>query len=349
MSVNGSRKDFLNTGILGGGAGVADKRGFRAIRTEYITSPDYDPKYFETFPTAWAAAYAFRKVLDLQVKPGTVSDNGSFVEEVSEAVEEWVTLFLLHYFGIVYLSESTQSELQQHYDRDLWLALSGTYPSEGAPRSIKLLQHDNTVLGAYYPAVIFFPARDRTTWLQDKTLEDYLMYDRLSWTRSRRILLTSEKEEHDFHTHLRSIAQHAMPSRSLQDRLYSFCEANFHERIDVTASLGSDPSKWEVPGLKNWPSDELLKIYPLVKPNKATTDGAEENAGKTFYLVDGLPEYSPWMKAALVSSGPAPYQYRRIHDRLIVVDLPGRRFECPLGENDNIVLLKDLFLTDTPH
>lgn len=349
MSVNGSRKDFLNTGILGGGAGVADKRGFRAIRTEYITSPDYDPKYFETFPTAWAAAYAFRKVLDLQVKPGIGSDNGSFVEEVSEAVEEWVTLFLLHYFGIVYLSESTQSELQQHYDRDLWLALSGTYPSEGAPRSIKLLQHDNTVVGAYYPAVIFFPARDRTTWLQDKTLEDYLIKDRLSWTRSRRILLTSEKEEHDFHTHLRSIAQHAMPSRSLQDRLYSFCEANFHERIDVTASLGSDPSRWEVPGLKNWPSDELLQIYPLVKPHKISADGVEENAGRTFYLVDGLPEYSPWMKTALVSSGPAPYQYRRVNDRLIVVDLPGRRFECPLAENDNIVSLKDLFLTDTPH
>ena len=164
MSANGNRRDFLNSGILGGGAGVADKRGFRAIRTEYITSPDYDPKYFETFPTSWAAAYAFRKVLDLPVKPGTVIDGGPFVEEVLEAVDEWATLFLLHYFGIVYLSESKQSELQQQYDRDLWLALSGTYPSvrEEAPKSIKLLQHNNTVVGAYYPAVIFFPARDRT-------------------------------------------------------------------------------------------------------------------------------------------------------------------------------------------
>lgn len=351
MSANGNRKDFLNSGILGGGAGVADKRGFRAIRTEYITSPDYDPKYFETFPTSWAAAYAFRKVLDLPVKPGTISDGGLFVEEVSEAVDEWVTLFLLHYFGIVYLSESKQTELQQQYDRDLWLALSGTYPSvrEEAPRSIKLLQHDNTVVGAYYPAVIFFPARDRTTWLQDKTLEDYLLDDRLSWTRSRRILLTTEKEEHDFHTHLRSIAQHAMPSRSLQDRLYGFCEANFHERIDVTASLDPDPSRWEVPGLKQWPPDELLKIYPLVKPNKVTVEGVDEAAGKTFYLVNGLPEYSPWMKTAIVTSGPAPYQYRRVNDRLIVVDLPGRRFECQLGENDAIVSLKDLFLTDAPH
>jgi hypothetical protein len=350
MSTNGNRKDFLNTGILGGGAGVADKRGFRAIRTEYITSPDYDPKYFETFPTSWAAAYAFRKVLDLPVKPGAVSENGSFVEEVSEAVDEWVTLFLLHYFGIVYLSESKQTELQQDYDRDLWLALSGTYPSvrEEAPRSIKLLQHDNTVVGAYYPAVIFFPARDRTTWLQDKTLEDYLLDDRLSWTRSRRILLTTDKEEHDFHTHLRSIAQ-VMRDRSLQDRLYSFCEANFKERIDVTANLDPDPLRWEVPGLKQWPSDELLNLYPLMKPNKVTAEGVDKAAGRTFYLVNGMPEYSPWMKTAIVTSGPAPYQYRRVNDRLIVVDLPGRRFECQLGENDEIVSLKDLFLTDAPH
>ena len=133
--MNGNRRDFLNSGILGGGAGVAEKRGFRAIRTEYITSPDYDPKYFETFPTSWAAAYAFRKVLDLPIKSGTASDGVPFIEDVSEAVEEWATLFLLHYFGIVYLFESRQNELQRDYDRDLWLALSGTYPSvrEEAP------------------------------------------------------------------------------------------------------------------------------------------------------------------------------------------------------------------------
>jgi hypothetical protein len=348
--LNGNRKELLNTGILGGGAGVAEKRGFRAIRTEYITSPDYDPKYFETFPTSWAAAYAFRKVLDLPAKLGQTTDGGGFVQEVSEAVEEWVTLFLLHYFGIVHLSESKQNELQQDYDRDLWLALSGTYPSvrEEAPRSIKLLQHDQTVVGAYYPAVIFFPARDRTAWLKDKTLEDYLLDNRLSWTRSRRSLLTSEKEEHAFHTHLRSIAQHAMPSRSLQDRLYDFCEANFRDRIDVTMSLDADPSRWEVPGLKQWPSDELLKLYPLMKVNKGSDSDSEET-GRMFYLVNGLPEYSPWMKAAIVPSGPAPYQYRRLNHKQIVVELPGRRFECDLGENDSIVELKDLFLTEAPH
>lgn len=348
--MNGNRKEFLNSGILGDGAGVAEKRGFRAVLTEYLTSPDYDPKYFETFPTSWAAAYAFRKVLDLSGKAGQPAENGLLVQEVSQAVDEWVTLFLLHYFGIVYLSESNQSELQQEYDRDLWLALSGTYPSarEDAPRSIKLLRHDQTVVGAYYPEVIFFPARDRASWLKDDTLDDYLVDNKLSWIRSRRILLTSEREEQAFHTHLRSIAQNAMRSRSLQDRLYGFCEANFRDRIDVTVNLDADPSRWEVPGMQRWPSDELLNLYPLVKPNKAGADEAED-AGRVFYLVNGLPEYSPWMKTAIVPSGPAPYQYRRLNDRQIVVDLPGRRFECDLRENDSIVLLKDLFLADAPH
>ena len=348
--MNGNRKEFLNSGILGDGAGVAEKRGFRAVLTEYLTSPDYDPKYFETFPTSWAAAYAFRKVLDLSGKTGQASENGLIVQEVSEALEEWVTLFLLHYFGIVYLSESNQSELQQHYDRDLWLALSGTYPSvrEEAPRSIKLLQHDQTVVGAYYPEVIFFPARDRASWLKDDTLDDYLVDNKLSWVRSRRILLTTEREEQAFHTHLRSIAQSAMRSRSLQDRLYGFCEANFRDRIDVTVNLDSDPLRWEVPGMRRWPSDELLNLYPLVKPNKPGGDESEE-AGRIFYLVNGLPEYSPWMKTAIVPSGPAPYQYRRVNDKQIVVDLPGRRIECDLRENDSIVLLKDLFLADAPH
>lgn len=345
----GNRKDFLNTGILGGGAGIAEKRGFRAVRTEYITSPDYDPKYFETFPTSWAAGYAFRKVLDLPVRQG--ADAGLFADEVSQAVEEWVTLFQLHYFGILYLAEFKKLDLQQNYDRDLWMALSGTYPSarEQPPNTIKLLQTDSqTVVGAYYPAVIFFPARDRTSWLKDKSLADYLLDNRLSWTRSRRILLSSEKEERDFHTHLRLIAEHAVPSRGLQDRLITFCETNFRERIDLAGTIGLDPAGWEVPGLKRWEPEELLDLYPLRKAAKAADD-PEAKVGRTFYLVNGLPEYAPWMKTSILASGPAPYHYRKINDKQIVVELPGRRFECNLNDEDEIVLLKDLFLADSPH
>jgi len=347
---NGNRKDFLNNGILGGGAGVAEKRGFRSVRTEYITSPDYDPKYFETFPTCWAAAYAFRKTLDLPATVNSGVDAGRFTEEISQAVEEWATLFLLHYFGILYLTESKQIELQQRYDKDLWLALSGTYPSarEEPPRSIKLLQHDETVVGAFYPSVIFFPARDRTRWLKDKTLADYVLDNRLSWTRSRRILLTSEKEERDFHAHLRAIAELPVLSRGLRDRLFDFCEAHFQGRVDVVAELDVDPGRWEVPGLKVWESEELLEMYPLRKPNRL--DGNEkEKPGRIFYLVNGMPDYTPWMKAAILPSGPAPYQYRKLTDRQIVVELPGRKIPCNLRDDDEIFLLKDLFLNHAPH
>ena len=143
-------KDFLNSGILGGGAGVADKSGFRSIRTDYIGSPEYNPRFFETFPTAWASAYAFRKALE---------------NKEDAAVEEWATLFLLYYFGIVHLKEFDQKTLQSDYDRDLWLAFHGTYPRiSGEPdlQTIGILLTDHqTVVGAYYPQVVFFPSRGR--------------------------------------------------------------------------------------------------------------------------------------------------------------------------------------------
>src|SRR5262249_32968257 len=151
--------------------------------------------------------------------------------------------------------------------------------------------------------------RDRTSWQKDKPLADYLLADRLSWTRSRRILLTTEKEEREFHAHLRLIAEHSVPKRTLQDRLYDFCEANFRERIDLTGTLDADPSKWEVPGLKKWESDELLDLYTLRKPKRPAEQDDERNVGRIFYLLDGLLELQPWMKAAIVPSGPAPYQY----------------------------------------
>lgn len=106
-------KDFLNAGILGGGVGTAGKSGFRAVRTEYIGSPDYNPRFFETFPTVWASGYAFRKALE---------------QGNETAIEEWATLFLLHYFGVLHLSNFDQNVLESKYDRDLWLALHGTFP-----------------------------------------------------------------------------------------------------------------------------------------------------------------------------------------------------------------------------
>ena len=86
-------KDFLNSGILGANVSDAGGRVFRAIGTDNLPTPEYDGRFFETFPTVWANAYAFRKELE----KGT-----------PEAVEEWPTLFLLHYFGVLHLTRSTR-------------------------------------------------------------------------------------------------------------------------------------------------------------------------------------------------------------------------------------------------
>lgn len=353
---NINRKEFLNNGILGGGAGIPENRGFRAVRTEYITSPDYDPKYFETFPTAWAAAYAFRKVLDLRGKLGMSELS---MEVVNQAVEEWVTLFLLHYFGVIYLEEYSESALQQKYDRDLWIALSITYPSarESAPRSIRLLQtRTGTVVGAYYPSVIFFPVRDRTPWAQDEDLSDYIRNGHLSWAASKRALFVGEEEERNFHTHLRLIAEHAIGSATLKDVLHEFSFAEFKERINLTEEADkieeeklkrwSDPAVWKTLGQFICTEAELLDMYPLKTEN--TDAEGNPRPGRIFYMVTGLPP-ATWMKTALIPGGPTPYQYRKLNDNQIAVELPGRKFICTKGDADRIEVLKDLFIKDPPH
>ncbi len=42
-----------------------------------------------------------------------------------------------------------------------------------------------------------------------------------------------------------------------------FAKQTFSERIDLTVTLDPDPSQWEVPGLKQWPSEELLKTLSV--------------------------------------------------------------------------------------
>lgn len=335
---NGARKEFLNAGILGSGAGVPERRGFRAVITDYIGGPEYNAKYFETFPTMWASAYAFQKSLATEEKPGVSNERA-----VTIATEEWLSLFLLHYFGRIHLKEYKQNALRNEYDRDLWQALSGTYPDarEGSLASLLLLETDEgTIVGAYYPDIIFFPSRNRADWPHDRILQEYVAGTRLSWERCRRTLLTNVQEENDFQGHLRRVAN-ALPSKRFKDRLNAFCDQNFTETISVTGALDKDPLNWEVPG-NNVPSEEeLLQRYPLRKVNK---DG-----GYNYYLVFGMPERSPWMMTPVQSGWPAPYQYRRTGGEEITVQFGGNNIACRINEGDHIILLRDLFLTDAPY
>ncbi len=216
--------NYINKNIVGDGITVSNARGFRAIKKTDIGNPVYDAKYFETFPTVWASAYAFSREL---------SAGGTNVAVLDKATEEWATLFLLHFFGTVNLHTFSQTELQDHtrYDRDLWLALSGTYPDAGDNSvldALHLLETDaGTIVGAYYPETIFFPCRGRTLWQSDRKLQPYLKDNRLSWAQSREILIKTEHERDSFREHLQLVARYALTNNALRSRLQAFSAKEF--------------------------------------------------------------------------------------------------------------------------
>lgn len=323
-------KDFLNAGILGGGSGVADKRGFRSIKTDYIGSPDYNPKFFETYPTVWASAYAFRKSLEK-------GENG--------AVEEWATLFLLHYFGVLHLETFDQRTLQSEYDRDLWFAMHGTYPrtkEENELLSVGLLQtDDHAVIGAYYPQTVFFPARGRESWLESESLKPYLEGNQLSWDKAAD-LLEDENDRKRFHLHLRSITR-ILTRKELKDRLENFCNQKLGAFYDELAILTPHPSGWETIGHREVDPKILLSEYPIKKPN--------HKGGTTYYLLTDFDfsYQSSKLKDKISSDLPAPPLYIKTGEREISVKYAGKHHKLDLSENDEIILLKDLFLVDKPY
>lgn len=323
-------KDFLNSGILGGGSGVADKRGFRTIKTDYIGSPDYNPKFFETYPTVWASAYAFRKSLE---------------KGEDAAIEEWATLFLLHYFGVLHLASFDQRVLQSDYDRDLWIALHGTFPrakEESELQTVGLLQTDDqAVIGAYYPQVIFFPARGREAWRQSESLQPYLEENRLSWGKAV-TLLEDETDRKRFHLHLRSITR-ILPRKELKDRLENFCNQKLGAFYEDLTTLAPHPSGWETLGRRELDPQVLLSEYPIKKPN--------HKGGTTYYLLTDfdLSYQSSKLKDKISADLPAPSLYMKTAEREISVKYAGKTYKAELRENDDIILLKDLFLGHSPY
>jgi len=323
-------KDFLNQGILGANVSAAGGRGFRAINTDNLPIPEYDGRYFETFPTVWANAYAFRKELE---------------KGDARAVEEWLTLFLLHYFGVLHLENFDQRLLQSEFDKDLWLALSGTYPrsrDESELQSIGILQtSDRVTVGAYYPQIIFFPSRGREVWERSEGLKPYLEDNRLSWTKAAALLLESDYYKNEFHAHLRSLPN-VLPRRELKEKIENFCNQNFGAFYGQVKTLPPHPSQWETRIPKTIDPAELLREYPLQKTNK--------NGGKTYFLLTDLPlgYQPPWMKTKISPELPAPTDFMPNGARQISVEFAGKKHVCLLEEGDEIVLLKDLFLAHAP-
>lgn len=350
MANGGQRKEFLNQGILGSGAGVARKRGFRSIATENIGSPEYNSRYFETFPTAWATAYAFRKSLEADPKEREGAPDAAEIEKAATiATREWATLFLLHYFGILQLTSYGAEDVKNNYDKDLWLALSGTYPSlkEGVTSAIRLLETDDLrVIGAYYSEVVFFPSRSRSKWIKgdagSDSLRPYLSEQILSWNEASKVLLKEEKDRDAFHVHLRLIADKVLQSQRLKDRLDEFCDHVFGATVpEITTTLEKDPSTWDIPGVKKRSASEYLDRYPFVRSN--------EKGGKIYFLVAGMPVQTSWMSQVVESAWPAPNQYRYKSPTEITLNLGKKPVVCTIGDNDEIVQLKTLFLAQEPY
>jgi hypothetical protein len=323
-------KDFLNTGILGANVSAAGGRGFRAVNTDNLPIPEYDGRYFETFPTVWANAYAFRKELEA----------GS-----PDALSEWLTLFLLHYFGVLHLENFDQLLIQKQFDKDLWLAYAGTYPrghNEGELQSVGILQTtDKTVVGAFYPQIIFFPSRGREAWASSESLKPYLENNRLSWNKASALLLEHDHYRNEFHAHLRSIPD-VLPRGDLKVRIETFCSQTYGAFYGQVKALTPHPGGWETRIPKVIDPNELLVHYPLQKTNK--------EGRKTYYLLTGLDlSYQPpWMKTKISPDLPAPVDFMPGGPHQITVEFAGKRHVCQLEEGDEVFLIKDLFLSHPP-
>lgn len=326
-------KILLNREILNDSPPPQERR-FSRVPATYIQAPDYNAKYFETLPTMWAEAYTFQRA----------------IERADEtAIEEWVSLFLLDYFGVLHLKRYERSTLVQEYDADLWPAISGTYPSpKGDALSWVELLHASSktenVVGAYYPGILFFPSRGRRLWTTDEALQPYLQNHRLSWKKGCEVFLQNTYYRQKFYLHLMSIINLLDPG--VKGALIHFCtkEAIFRGlQATPVEKLDSDPYHWPRPDLipdgQDNLEEKLLSQYPFKK---------ERKGGLAYYLVADMPITSEWMKTAIAPGLPAPSEYEYVSESEIQVRFAGKVYKINLGE-DKAIKLKDLFLEKEPY
>ncbi|HEX6096677.1 MAG TPA: hypothetical protein VF432_10165 [Thermoanaerobaculia bacterium] len=328
--------EFLHKSILGERAGSLDARTFSSVSTDAIGLPEYRSQYFESFPSSWAAAYAFTKLLHRGERVAAA--------EVSAAVREWVTLFALHYLRVAYVTSHDPESLRDA-DPDFWPAISGTFPSvgNGAIERLQVLRVDErTVIGGFYPVVVFFPARDRSGWSTHSRLRPYVEGGSLSWPRTQ-AQLQKVGLERKFEAHLRSIAQSCL-AHSVQQTLITFCDVTFTGPTarEQTQHLDADPAAWPIPVAAGEDAGDLLATYPLKQSNR--------EGGTTYYLVSGLDASTArWIDEPIGAHLPAPADYDRVSERQVSIAVAGSTRTASIGEKDRIVLLRDLFLKQEPY
>lgn len=316
--------EFLNKIILG--EQVLRERDFDSVDKVRISNPAYDPRFFESFSTLWASAYAFQKAIE----PPAERDR--------KAVEEWVSLFLLHFYQVLHLEPFDKNTIENEYSKDLWNAISGTYLESNISSVVLLKTSEDQVVGAYGPSVVFFPCRGRPAWSDNDTLKLYLEGSRLSWEKCKDVLLPQAEWIATFLSHLRSIATYVLEG-DLRNALNEFCdnEPIFRGVTQVEIKrIDRDPLKWQIHPLPD--PAELLDKYPLKRD--------KEGGGRIFYLVGTMRHSSDWMRKLIKPGMPSPNLYRKEGDKQIDAKFSGRTINCYLAEGDEIVPLDELFLSD---
>lgn len=314
--------ELLNRIVLGPNAGTFQERVFVGVDKAKLGNPEYDPQFFEAFPSLWANAYAFQKAIEAPRS----RDQG--------AIEEWVSLFFLYFFGVLHLETYDSERITQEYDEDLWTALSGTYLDHELPAVRLLRTSDGAVVGGYYPKVVFFPSRGRSSWQSSKSLRLYLQGGKLSWQKCKDNLLTEQNAINRFYGRLSAIAQAALEG-DIRDALVSFItqEPIFENAYSPLEHVEIDPDRWSP---YNEPNEEkLLACYPL----QTIRDGV-----RYYYLVSGFPHLADWMSAPIAPGMPAPVDYTMASPVTLRVDFGGRSFNCALKPGEKIVFLRNLFL-----
>ncbi|MGH9764077.1 MAG: hypothetical protein ACREAC_24850, partial [Blastocatellia bacterium] len=318
-------KAFVSDGVLGERVGVLRRRSFNLIAKTVPEQPVYDKKYFEAFPTSWASAYAFQRSIE----------NGD-----ESAIEQWLCLFILHYFGIAYVRRWTQEEIRQSFDPHLLQALQGTFPPSGGLAELRLLVTDDGVaIGGQYPEIVFFPDRDGSRLTASRSLLPYLENSALSWKMCKERLLRDAADKKEFYKHLRCIRDKWLRGNSLRSALGQLVgeEQGFNISTGDLEALDPDPDRWPVKG--KLAPDKLLEMYPL---------RLREGSKMIYYLVKGMPSASgAWMDAPISPRCPTPRQYEKHTERTIRVRFRGEVIDCGIGEEDRIEHLEDLFLAVT--
>lgn len=347
-------KIFLNHEIRGD-----EVRGTRRLfhGAAKIKPPRYDSRYLETFPTVWATAHEFQQLIKLASERNA---DPAILRTAHEAVEEWVCLFLLHYCGVINpyvykkLENGNEKDDFRCYDRDLWTALSRTFPP-GRLDSITLLRADDatqlgsgTVVGGFYPGIFFFPSRGRAAWLKSEALRPYLDGTRLSWERCRKsALLRTEQDRLDFSTHL----------ASLEDIVGGYKDSlnQFRTEAITAGHLPVAGPKYPLDrdSILNWKrqviedAEQLMKSYPL-------TWESEDQKQVTYFFINNMPgDQEFWMSEAIGRGMPAAQNFSTDEERRAVyIKHAGKiiRYELKQTETltEKVVDLKDCFLSVNP-